>query len=81
MPENPTTGYRWVMTVSPAHCLEIGSDAFERETGAAPGAGGVRVIGIASVTMSECGLSLAYRRPWETEAPAASLLEFRFVTP
>ena len=39
LPENPTTGYRWVMTMMPASCLEIGSDSFERPADAAPGAG------------------------------------------
>lgn len=81
LPENPTTGYRWVMTMTPASCLEIGVDGFEREAGAAPGAGGVRVIDIASVAAHPCKLALAYRRPWETGVPAASELDFRFVTP
>lgn len=81
LPENPTTGYRWVLTMTPADCLAIASDGFERESAAAPGAGGVRVLDIKAVTAPECGLALAYRRPWEKEAPAASELAFRFVTP
>jgi inhibitor of cysteine peptidase len=81
LPENPTTGYRWVMTMTPASCLEIGSNGFDRDPKAPPGAGGVRVVAIASVTAPACELALAYRRPWETDAPAASELLYRFVTP
>ena len=80
LPENPSTGYRWTMTMSPAACLRIGSDGFERPDGTAPGRGGMRVIAISAVTAPSCALTLAYRRPWESETPAESELVYRFVT-
>jgi len=80
LPENPSTGYRWVMTMAPASCLKIGMDSFELAAEAtAPGAGGVRVIAIASLSAPACELALAYRRPWETAAPPVSELVYRFV--
>ena len=81
LPENPTTGYRWVMTMTPPDCVRIGGDRFLRPSGAAIGAGGLRVVDITMVTESPCALAMAYRRPWETDAPAASELHYRFVTP
>lgn len=79
LPENPTTGYRWVLTMRPAACLELGSDSFERPAAAMPGAGGVRVLEIDAVPLSPCELALASRRPWETEGAPASALTYRFV--
>ena len=79
LPENPTTGYRWTMTVTPAGCLQVTSDAFERPATAAVGAGGVRVVDIRTSDVPTCELGLAYRRPWEGEDLAASRLNYRFV--
>jgi hypothetical protein len=39
------------------------------------------VVDITMVTESPCALAMAYRCPWETDAPAASELHYRFVTP
>jgi inhibitor of cysteine peptidase len=80
LPENPTTGYRWVLTLAPADCARIDGDRYLAPSGEAVGAGGLRVIGIAAVTASPCVLDLAYRRPWEREAPAAKAATFRLVT-
>ena len=79
LPENPTTGYRWVLTMQPAGCLEPATDSFERPAAAMPGAGGVRVLEIAAVPVAPCELSLAARRSWETEGAPASELTYRFV--
>lgn len=81
LPENPTTGYRWVLTMQPAGCLELASDRFERASAAMPGAGGVRVLEINAVPISPCELALASRRAWATESAPASQLTYRFVAP
>ncbi|MFO1046322.1 MAG: protease inhibitor I42 family protein [Geminicoccaceae bacterium] len=79
LPENPTTGYRWMLTMQPAGCLELASDGFERPSAAMPGAGGVRVLEINAMPLSPCELTLASRRPWEAEGAPASELTYRFV--
>lgn len=79
LPENPTTGYRWVLTMRPAGCLELASDTFERPSAAMPGEGGVRRLEISAVPISPCELALASRRAWETEGTSASELTYRFV--
>ena len=79
LPENPTTGYRWVLTLAPAACARIDGDRYLAPSGQAVGAGGLRVVGIAAVTGSPCALDLAYRRPWEQVAPAARELTFTLV--
>lgn len=77
--ENPTTGYRWTLTVTPAGCLQASADTFERPDTAAVGAGGVRVVDIKTSDAPSCELGLAYRRPWESEDLTASRLTYRFV--
>jgi inhibitor of cysteine peptidase len=79
LPENPSTGYHWTVTIAPAECLRVGADRFERASDSTVGAGGIRVIEIA-VAVPHCALTLAYRRPWDSETSAASELVYRFVT-
>ena len=78
--ENPTTGYRWTLIVTPAGCLQATADTFERPDTAAVGTGGVRVVDIKTSDAPHCELGLAYRRPWESEDLTASRLSYRFVT-
>lgn len=79
LPENPTTGYRWTLTVTPAGCLQVTADAFERPDTAAVGAGGVRVVDVKPAGVPSCELGLAHRRPWEGEDQIASRLSYRFI--
>lgn len=79
LPENPTTGYRWVLTLAPAACARIDDDRHLAPSGQAVGAGGLRVVGIAAITASPCVADLAYRQPWEQDVPVAKALTFRFV--
>lgn len=79
LPENPSTGYRWMLTMQPAGCLELGSDNFERPSAAMPGAGGVRALAISAVPLTPCKLTLSSRRAWEAEVAPAPELTYRFV--
>ena len=71
VPETPTTGYAWTITVDPALRLVESSFVPPAGNGAvpAPGAGGERVIRLRAAAAGEAGAELALKRPWES-APA-----------
>jgi inhibitor of cysteine peptidase len=70
LPENPTTGYRWVIGRSDA--LQIVADSFH-PGGPAIGAAGVRCLRFSSTRPGTHQLVLEKRRSWTTTtAPAES---------
>lgn len=70
LPENPTAGFRWhVGTIDRSTCAIV-SDTFRPPAKPAPGAGGVRIWQLKALRAGDCPVTLAYRRAWETGAPA-----------
>jgi len=67
LPENPTTGFRWLMTV---HCepnCAILHEEFHPPARTIPGAGGERTWQVEAVAVGECDFELTYRKhrkPW-----------------
>src|SRR5271169_1380375 len=62
--ENPTTGYRWQMRSDVPAGLRILADSFEA-SGAATGAGGVRLWTIVADKPGKAALRLELKRGWE----------------
>lgn len=72
LPENPTTGYRWLVTQSGAGELALVDDRFVGGSEApVPGAGGQRVLRFAGRRPGEVSLEAVLRREWDP--PEASL--------
>lgn len=71
---NVTTGYSWSVAELPNGVLEQDGEAVytqpERNLGLV-GAGGVETLRFKAVKAGEGALKLAYRRPWEKDAPPA----------
>ncbi len=65
--ENPTTGHRWRLHVAGEPVVDVEEDSFQR-SGAAHGAGGVRLWRFRTVQVGVANLELAYRRGWEENA-------------
>jgi inhibitor of cysteine peptidase len=64
--ENPTTGYRWQLTQSGAGELELVEDRFVTgAAGAAPGAGGSRLVRFAGRKPGEVRIEAVLRRAWD----------------
>jgi inhibitor of cysteine peptidase len=67
VPENATTGYRWVVSDLP-NTLTVESDELVPPTSTRPGAGGERRIALNVRGAGEGQLVLSLERPWEGEA-------------
>jgi inhibitor of cysteine peptidase len=66
LPENPTTGFRWVFTSAGGPACVLSGDSFRPPTSGALGAGGEHRWDIRAVQPGICELSLAYRRSFES---------------
>jgi len=69
LPGNPTTGYTWTISEAPEFLVPLGDPTFEASSEAL-GAGGVVSLRFAPEGVGTGTLTLAYRRPWETDQPA-----------
>jgi len=67
IPENATTGYRWVVADLPT-TLALASDELLPPTSTRPGAGGERRIALDVRGAGEGEVVLSLVRPWEGEA-------------
>ena len=76
LPENPTTGYTWNLSVSPG--LSVLNDSYvpSDTTGKLVGSGGTHVWFLKADQAGEQVVSGLYRRPWE---PAGNATGFRLV--
>jgi inhibitor of cysteine peptidase len=63
---NPTTGYTWEADVDEKHLQPLGKEFEPRGQGV--GAGGQEVLRFRTLQAGETGITVEYRRPWETEA-------------
>lgn len=71
---NPTTGYRWVLVNGATGVLtQVAELNYAPRSLSAPlvGSGGVTTARFRAATPGKQTLELAYRRPWERDAPAA----------
>jgi inhibitor of cysteine peptidase len=75
LPENPTTGHRWHLRVSPDG-LALLDDTFMASPLARPGSGGTREFRLRVTQPGGYVIDLASRRSWETAESAAARLEF-----
>jgi predicted secreted protein len=67
---NPTTGYSWsVVGIDDAVLRQIGETEFEPYAPERIGSPGRQTLRFRAMGEGETTLSLAYRRPWETESP------------
>ena len=66
LPENATTGYRWVVTILP-HMLAPAADELLPPTSTRPGAGGERRIALDVREAGTGEVVLSLERPWEGE--------------
>ena len=63
--ENPTTGFRWDLSV-PADGLALDDDSYDAEVPGRPGSGGVRTFRLRATVPGTHRLGAALRRPWES---------------
>jgi predicted secreted protein len=75
--ENPTTGYRWQVTISDAELLSLVDDTYAPR-GTAAGAAGERRLCFTARAPGEAAVTLELRRQWEAAATAADSLVYRF---
>jgi inhibitor of cysteine peptidase len=75
LPENPTTGFSWNLSVTPG--LAVINDTYipDDATGKLVGSGGTHVWSLETIRPGEQVISGVYRRPWEPSGPAGT--EFR----
>ena len=67
IPENATTGYRWVVAELP-QTLEVTSDELLPAASQRPGAGGERRVALTVQGVGVAHVVLSLERPWENEA-------------
>jgi inhibitor of cysteine peptidase len=67
LPENPTTGFRWVLNEHDGLALEPTASPVFEPSGSAVGAGGGRTFGFLAKVPGEYGIAFNLRRPWEKE--------------
>ena len=72
--ENPTTGYRWVLSVHPPGLVEVEVQEFEPPADRAAGAAGRRLFVLRADRPGTGIVELALVRSWQPDAPADSLL-------
>jgi inhibitor of cysteine peptidase len=67
VPENPTTGYSWMLAELPEP-LQLGSNEYVPPQSSAPGAGGERRVELMASRSGQGRVELSLERPWEDEA-------------
>lgn len=70
LPENRTTGYRWVLESTGAPCCRPLEDTYE-PGGDVPGRAGTHRWTVEAVEPGGATVELACRRPWEAGEPPA----------
>lgn len=71
LPENPTTGFHWVVDDIAETICDLADDTFESTT-TARGSGGVHQWRLKARQKGTGKIALRYRRPWETKPPLKS---------
>ncbi|HEV2237906.1 MAG TPA: protease inhibitor I42 family protein, partial [Ktedonobacterales bacterium] len=76
LPEQPTTGFQWEVTVDGAPACALVDTAFEPPAGP-PGGSGRRVWRFRAIQAGAGRIALRYGRPWEAAAPTARAFALR----
>lgn len=71
LPENPTTGYRWIREPDSSPSVRLRANTFNRATGGGFGAPGVRHLEYEVVHIGDAPVELHYRQAWEDERAIA----------
>jgi len=79
LPENPTTGFSWNLSVTPG--IAIINDTYipDDVSGKLVGSGGTHVWFLKAIGPGDQGISGVYRRPWEPAAPGVTFFELALV--
>lgn len=78
LPENPTTGHRWFLSIGEKSGCELMEDVFEPSSNNQPGAGGTHRWKFKAVAASGDGvLEFANARSWEQESASAQRFSIR----
>jgi len=79
LPENPTTGFSWNLSVTPG--LSIVNDTYvpSDTSGKLVGSGGIHVWFLKVTGPGDQGISGVYRRPWEPAAANASVYSLSLI--
>jgi inhibitor of cysteine peptidase len=67
LPDNPTTGFRWVVTSDGAPACALEGDSYRSPATSRPGQGGRHVWQFRAGPPGQGTIALAYRRPWESD--------------
>ena len=76
--ENPTTGYRWSVSISDEDIVKLDKDDYQQrptDTGVV-GAGGTRILTFKGLKQGTAVISLTYERSFE-ESSAVETLEYK----
>jgi len=76
LPENPTTGYRWIVS---AERLEILDDCYRPNVNTDAGGGGTRTVRVAASQTGRAVLQLTLRRLWEDPGRAIEKHVYEFL--
>lgn len=77
LPENPTTGYRWVVAGPLGAACSLIDRSFQAGSGSV-GAGGEHVWQLRAVALGVCDLRLQYVRSFAPDASGAQSFEVHF---
>jgi inhibitor of cysteine peptidase len=80
LPENPSTGYRWVLDPRDESVVAPVGSHFVHGAAGAPGEGGQRVWTFSAAQEGVARLSFTLRRAWEAEASAADSFEVTIIS-
>jgi len=69
LPENPTTGYRWMLELTGDPTWILTADSYHAASDAV-GASGIRTLRFIGATAGQGRIELLYRRPWEQVTPS-----------
>jgi inhibitor of cysteine peptidase len=76
--ENPSTGYRWAMEISPREAVELLESRWLRGDSKGVGAAGMREIRVRFTSRGEVHIHLKLWRAWEGEGSVMRRHEFTF---
>jgi len=71
LPENPTTGYRWVQSALDRNILESIGDDFQTSAQTGVGAGGLHVFRFTAKRTGNSRIEFKLARAWEAGPPKA----------
>ena len=69
---NPTTGYEWAVAQADDDLLRLADSSYTPDSPGLAGSGGLYLFRFEALRPGSAPLLLAYRRPWEPNAPARS---------